>query len=88
MVMKGGHDENPPARRFETDHLQNHRDRFNNENAAHDDQEHLLFTADCDDADHAADGERASVPHENFGRVTVKPEKAETRADQCRADDS
>ena len=37
MVMKGGHDENPPARRFETDHLQNHRDRFNDENAAHDD---------------------------------------------------
>jgi len=24
----------------------------------------------------------------NFGRVTVKPKKAETRADQCRADDS
>ena len=45
------------------------------------------FTADRDDADHPADGERSGISHENFGRVTVEPEKAETRADQCGADD-
>src|SRR6266704_4717491 len=79
MVMKRGHDENPPARRFETDYLQNHRDRFNHENAAHYGQEQFLLTADRDDAHHAANGERSRIPHKDFRRMTVEPEEPEAR---------
>jgi hypothetical protein len=80
MVMERGHDENPAARHFETDHLQNHRHGFDHKDAAHDDQKKFLLATDCDDAKHAADGERSGVPHENLGGVTVEPEKAKTGA--------
>ena len=36
---------------------------------------------------HPADGERAGVAHENFGRVAIEPEEAERRADERHADD-
>ena len=87
MMMDRRHGENAAAGQFETEHLQNDRDRFDDENAADDGEEQLLFTADRDHADHAADGERAGVAHENFRRMTIEPEKAEAGADERGADD-
>ena len=75
------------AGQFEAQHLQNDRDGFDHENAAHDHEEQFLFTTNRDDADHAADRERAGVAHENFRRMTVEPEKAEAGADERRAND-
>jgi hypothetical protein len=86
MVMKRGHDENSSARQLEAEHLQNYRDRFEHENATHDYQEQFLFTTNSDYANHAADRERSGIAHENLGRVTVEPEKAKTRTNQCGTD--
>src|SRR5947207_14931673 len=82
MVMKRRHRENPFAGELETQHLENHRDRFDHKNAADDDEKQFLFATDRDDADQAADCERAGVAHKNFGRMTIEPEKTETGADE------
>src|ERR1035441_8294472 len=85
MVMKGRHGENPPTSEFEAKHLKDDRDRFDDENAAHHREEQLLFTTDRDHPDHAADGERAGVAHENFRRVAVEPKKSQAGTDERRA---
>ena len=67
---------------LETHHLQNDRDRFDDENAADHREQQFLFTTNRDHPDHAADGERAGVAHEDFRRMTIEPEKAEAGADE------
>ena len=86
-MMKRRHDENPLAREFETHHLQNHRDGFDHENAAYHNEQQLLLATDRHDANRAADRERPGIAHENFRWKTIEPEEAQTRTDQCGADD-
>src|SRR6266481_5437284 len=82
MVMKRGHRKNAFAGEFETQDLKDHRDRFDDENTAHNHQQQFLFTADRHHADQPADGKRAGVTHENFRRVTIKQKEPETSADE------
>src|SRR5206468_1495896 len=58
MVMQWGHDKNPATGRFEADHLENDRERFDDENAAHHNQEQFLFTTNGNYSKHPADHER------------------------------
>src|SRR5204863_9672194 len=86
MMVKRKHHEKSFTRELETHHLQNHRDGFDDEDSADHPQKQLLFAANRDDAHHAADGYRPGVTHQNFSWATVKPEKTQARADECRAD--
>ena len=85
-MMNRRHGEKPSAGQFETQDLEDDRDRFDHENPADDGEKQLLFAANRDDPNHAADGERAGVAHENFGRMAVEPKKAEPGADERRTD--
>src|SRR5437879_2010979 len=88
MVMERRHRKNAFAGEFETQNLENNRDRFDYENAADNDEKQFLFAADCHHADQSADRERAGIAHENFGGVTIKPEKSETGADERGTDNA
>ena len=50
-------------------------------------QQEFLANDDGDRADGAAEGERADVAHEDFGGVSVVPEKADGGADHGSAED-
>src|SRR5438067_9162499 len=82
MVMKGRHRENAAPGQLKAQHLHDDRDRFEDENTAHNSEETVLLTTNGDNADHPTDGERAGVSHENFGRVTIKPEETQARTDE------
>src|SRR5438105_6957237 len=82
MVMKGRHRENAAPGQLKTQHLHDDRDRFEDKNTADDSEEKFLFTTNGDDTDHSTDSERAGVPHENFGRVTIKPEETKAGTDE------
>src|SRR2546422_10242121 len=82
MVMNRRHREDAFAGEFKTQHLQNDRDRFDNEDTTDNSEEQLLLAADRDDTNHSPNGERTSVTHENARGMTVEPEKTETRADE------
>src|ERR1700720_3384823 len=75
MMMKGRHRENAAPGQLKTQDLHDDRDRFENENTTDNGEKKFLPTTNGDDADHPTDGERAGVPHENFGRVTIEPEE-------------
>src|SRR5881227_1380347 len=82
MMMKGRHRENAAAGQLKTQHLHDDRDRFQDENTTDDGEEKFLLTTNGDDADHSADGKRAGVPHENFGRMTIEPEESKPGTDE------
>ena len=86
MVMQRRHRENAAACQLKTQHLHNDGDGLDNKHAANDGEEKFLLTTNSDDANHSADGERTGVSHENFGRVTIEPEKTEPGADERGAD--
>ena len=84
--MDRRHREDAFAGELETQHLKNHRDRFDDEDAADDREQQFLFATDRDDSDHSADRERSGVAHEDLRGMTVEPEKAQAGADERRAD--
>src|SRR5437016_3244929 len=86
MMMQGRHDEKSLSSQFEAQHLQNHREGFDDENATDDHQKQFLLTTNGDHAQHTADRQRSGVSHENFSWITVEPEKTESRSNECRAD--
>ena len=86
MVMQRRHREDALARQLETQDLENYRDRFDDENAANYDEKQFLFTTNRNDSKHSADRERAGIAHEHPRGMTIEPEKAETGADERRAD--
>src|SRR6185312_7314629 len=57
MVMKGRHRENAAPGQLKTQHLHNDRDRFEDEDTAHNSQEKFLLTTNGDNADHPTDRE-------------------------------
>ena len=81
-MMKGRHRENAAPGQLKTQHLHDDRDRFEDKNTADDSKEKFLLTTNGDDADHPADGERTGIPHENFGGVTIEPEKTKPGTDE------
>src|ERR1017187_1705188 len=87
-MVDGRHLENSFFAELVGANLQNHRERFDDENAADEGQQKLLLDHDCDGADRATERERAYVAHENFGRMRVVPEKSYGGADHGSAEDS
>ena len=88
MMMDGGHAEHTLAREFERDHLNNHRQGLDNEEAADNDENDLVFHGNGNRADEAADGERSGVAHKDLCRRRIEPQKAKTCANESTANDS
>src|SRR6188472_756338 len=86
MMMNRRHRENAFSGQPKTQNLKDHGNRFENEDAAYNREEQLLFATDCNDANHSADRERARVPHDDLGGMAVKPEKTQTGSNQRRTD--
>src|SRR5688572_124335 len=87
MMMERRHRENAFAGQPEAQHLQDDRGGFENENAAHHREQQLLFAANSNDTNHAADGQRAGVPHDDFSGMAIEPEKTQPSPDERRAND-
>src|SRR5688572_31956970 len=87
MMMQRRHREDAFAGQPEAEHLEDDRGCFEDEDAAHDREQQLLFATNSDDANHAADGQRAGVAHDHFRGMVVEPEKAQARSDQRGAND-
>ena len=66
--------------------LDDHRQRFDDEDAADEYEQELLLDQQRDGAERAAQAERADVAHEDVGGVGVPPQKAEAGADQGAAE--
>ncbi len=87
-MMQWRHSKNAAAAaRLEVRDLQHHRDGFDDEHTAHDEQHDLLACNHRDRAERAAERERADIAHEYFGRVRVEPQKREPGAGDRGADD-
>ena len=69
------------------EHLQDHRERLDHEDAADEEQQQLDLQHDRHRGDRAAQRHRAGVAHEHLGRERVEPEEADRGADQRRADE-
>src|SRR5438445_398507 len=82
MMMKRRHRENAAPGQLKTQNLHYDRDRFEDENTTDDGEEKFLLTTNGDDSDHPADGERAGIPHEDFGGVTIEPEETKPGTDE------
>ena len=72
---------------FVAAHLQHHRDRFEDEDAADERQQQFLADDDGDRADGAAQSQRADVAHEDLRRMGVVPEKSDGCAHHGAAED-
>src|ERR1700682_3457616 len=80
MMMQRGHAENTLPCQAERRHLQNHRKRFQHENAANKKQENFLLDGDRHHPDGPAERERSDVPHEYFRWSSVDTETSESDA--------
>src|SRR5579862_2442107 len=80
MVMERGHFEDAFSGELEGSDLQDHREGFEDEDAANGQQQNFLLDDDRDGADASADGERAYIAHEKLGGMRVVPKEAESGA--------
>ncbi len=67
---------------FEPAHLQHHRQGFDDEDAAHDQQHDFLAHDHRHGAQGRAQGQGAHVAHEHLGRIGVEPQEAQAGAAQ------
>src|SRR5687767_4755198 len=74
VVVDGRHLEDAIARELERGDLDDHRERLDDEHAAHNRQQQFLLDEDGDRAQGAAERQRADVAHEDVGGVRVVPE--------------
>ena len=73
--------------RLKRDHLDDHRQRLDQVDAADEDQQDLGLGHDRERRDRAAERHRAGVAHEHLGREGVEPEEADHASDQRRSED-
>jgi hypothetical protein len=85
--MQRRHLEDTLARQLERGHLDDHRHRFEHEDAADDRQQQFLLDEDRDRAERAAERQRSHIAHEDVGGIGVVPEEAQARAHQRAAED-
>ena len=83
----GRHPEHPFAGGLEAGHLDDHRERDRDEQAAEDDDEQLGAGEDRQPGERATQGQRAGVAHEDLGRRGVPPQEAEAGAHAAGRDD-
>jgi hypothetical protein len=62
---------------LEVGHLGHHRERLDDEDAAHHREHDLLARDDGDRAERAAERERADVAHEDLRRMRVEPQEGQ-----------
>src|SRR5688500_3643138 len=74
MVVQRRHAEDPPAGELERGDLDDHRQRLEHEQPAHQDEQQLLLGQHRHRADGAADGQRPDVAHEPFGGMGGEPQ--------------
>ena len=68
MMVDGGHPEKAPAvRSLEKADLQDYRERFDDEDAPGNDEHELLLAEDSQEAEDAAEAQRAHIAHEHLG---------------------
>ena len=77
--MQGGHAEDAFAACFVGDDLDHHRERFGDEDAAHQGEDEFLADGNSDGGECRAESEGADVAHEDEGWMGVVPEEAESR---------
>src|SRR5215204_1839604 len=89
VVVDGRHLEDPAlaAGQPEDRVLDDHRERFDDEEPSYDRQEQLRLGQDRGGGEDAPDGERARVAHEDVRRVGVVPEKPDYGPDHRPTDD-
>ena len=84
VMVDRRHPEHPPAGELERRDLDHHRQRLDDEHAAHDEQHDLLPDDDGDRAQRGAQRERADIAHEHLGRIRVEPEETQARRRRSR----
>src|SRR5271167_1635779 len=82
MVVDGRHTENALPPQLERAYLQNHGERFDDEDSTNKKQQNLLLDDDRYRAQSSAKRERPDIAHENFRWVGVVPKEAKGGADQ------
>src|SRR5580704_5945533 len=81
MMVDRRHLEDALSGELERHHLHDHRYRLEHEQSADDGKHDLVLGGDRDRAEHAAERQRAGVPHEDRGWRRVEPKEAQTGAD-------
>ena len=87
MVVDRRHAEDALTAQLKGANLQDHRQGLHDENAAHNHQQEFLTQQHGDNAQRAAERQRTDVAHKDLRRIGVKPQEAQTRADNRRTDD-
>jgi len=82
MMVNRRHAENAFPAQFKRADLQDHAERFDDENTANEKEQNFLLDDDRDNAERTAERKRSDVPHENFSGVRVVPEETEGSADK------
>ena len=72
---------------LEGDHLEDHRERLDQEDPADQEQQHLGLRHDRERGERAAEPHRAGVAHEDLSREGVVPEEPDRGPDQAGAED-
>src|SRR5574340_451554 len=86
VVVEGRHAEHPPTARAEHRDLDDHRGGLRDEQGTDDDHQQLGAGGDRQTRQHAAQGQRPGVAHEDLGRRGVPPQEADARRGPGRAD--
>ena len=87
VVVDGRHPEDPPSGQLEGGHLDHDRQGLDDEDAADNGEQHLLTDDNGNGTKRAPQGKGADIAHEELGRVTVEPKKAEAAADESATED-
>src|SRR5258707_10736204 len=87
-MVERRHLEDALAAKLVAAYLEDDRERLQYVDSADEDEQDFLFDEDRDDAERPTQGERAHVPHEDFGGVGVVPEEAQGTAGHGGAEDS
>src|SRR5262249_50949287 len=82
MMVNRRHAKDAFAAKLERANLQNDAKRFNDENAADEEEQDFLLDDNGDDTERAAEGERTDIAHEYFCGMGVIPEKTEGRTNE------
>ncbi len=86
MMVNGCHQEDPFPSRFERHDLEDDRNRLDHEDAAHQEQQQLVFADHRDGPQRRAQRQGAHIAHEHGGRIGVEPEESEAGPEDGRGE--
>ena len=88
MVMDRSHKKDSFFSTFVPEDLNHYRQSLNYKYNSDNGEQKLLFYQYGNGSEKSTESQGAGITHKNFGRRTVKPQKAEAGTDGCRADDA